>query len=170
MRLEATCKQSSVRTIATKMAPSTPQENPDGVASRDTCNEQLSRSARSSDNDVRNATHPSTTAHPSTAAHPSTTARKQSGQSPSRSSHKDLDRNSSNIDCETTTVEALLSRFLLSLNAKEVVSTRGYRTFVLQPGAYAKALKSLFESDREVWGYVEYKLRYLPKCEARVIY
>jgi hypothetical protein len=134
-----------------KMAPSTPQENPDGVASRDTCNEQLSRSARSSDNDVRNATHPSTTAH------------KQSGQSPSRPSHKDLDRNSSNIDCETTTVDPLLSRFLLSLNAKEVVSTRGYRIFALQPGAYAKALESLFESDHEVWGYVEDELRYLPE-------
>jgi hypothetical protein len=114
------------------MARSTSQENPDGVASRDACNEH---SARHSDHDVRSTINTSTTAH------------EQNRQSPDF----------------RTTIDALLGRFLLSLNAKEVVSTRGYRTFALQPGAYAKALESLFESDHEVWGYVQDELRYLPE-------
>lgn len=90
-------------------------------------------SARRSDDDVRSAIRISTTAH------------EQNRQSP---------------DFETT-IDALLGRFLLSLNAKEVTGTRGCRIFALQPGAYAETLESLFESDPEVWEYVSLKLRYL---------
>ena len=118
------------------MARLTFQENPDGVASRDVCN---------SDNSVRNAIHTSTTSG------------KQSGQSPSHSSDNNL--NSNSIDCETTVIDALLRRFLISLNAKEVTGPRGCCTFILQPGAYAKTLESLHKSDSEVWGYISSKLR-----------
>ncbi|KAF7512260.1 hypothetical protein GJ744_001828 [Endocarpon pusillum] len=54
----------------------------------------------------------------------------------------------------------LLNRFLSSFNAKEAISPQsGYYTFILQPGTYEKTLKSLRQSDFEVWGYVEDKLR-----------
>lgn len=119
------------------MAHSTPQENPDGAASHDTGNE---RDAHCSDHVIRDTTP----------THSSITAREQSGQSPSHSSYKDY---------ETATVDPLLDRFLLSLNAREIAGTRGCRTFVLQPEAYAKTSKSLLESDPEVWGYVSDKLR-----------
>lgn len=54
----------------------------------------------------------------------------------------------------------LISRFLSSLNAKEAINPQsGYYTFILQPGAYEEALKSLRQSDYEVWRYIEDKLR-----------
>lgn len=54
----------------------------------------------------------------------------------------------------------LISRVLSLLNAKETINPQsGYYTFILQPGAYEQTVKSLRQSDSELWGYIEDKLR-----------
>ncbi len=54
----------------------------------------------------------------------------------------------------------LISKFLDLLNAKEAISPRSsYYTFILQPGAYKKTLKSLPQRDSEILQYIEDELR-----------
>ena len=67
-------------------------------------------------------------------------------------------------NCEATTGNPLLCRFLSSLDAKEEKgicpgADHTYHTFILQPGAYTKTLELLHKSDSEVWGYVLDELR-----------
>lgn len=71
-------------------------------------------------------------------------------QHKTQKTHNRLDRKS----------HPLISKFLTFLNAKEAINPQsGYYTFILQPGAYEKTLKSLCQSDSEVWGYIEDELR-----------
>ena len=99
---------------------------------------------------------------PDSVASPGVCTKEQGAQSPSPSSDNNLDRISNSGDLKTTDLDPLLCRFLAALNAREVVSPRGYhtyRTFAFQPGAYTKTLESLRESDPEVWAFIEEELR-----------
>lgn len=91
----------------------------------------------------------------SNAIQTSTTSHEPSRQSPCYDDHSNNDKS---IDFETTIAIPLLRNFLSRLNAKKIAGRRGCLTFVLQPGTYAKTLKSLRESDFEAWVYVS-KLR-----------
>jgi hypothetical protein len=82
------------------MARVTVQENPDGGASRDACDEQPSSSANNSNNHICSAIHTSTMS-----------SREQSGQSPSRPSYNDSNRIGNSIGSEIAAVDASLRHF-----------------------------------------------------------
>lgn len=81
-------------------------------------------------------------------------------RSPSRSNstkHHKTQKTYNRLDRKS---HPFISKFLSLLNAKEAINPQsGYYTFILQPGAYEKTLKSLRQSDSEVWGYIQDELR-----------